>query len=305
MGSPRFGLIWFDGKFVPVDKPLVTLTTHAIHYGTSAFEGIRAYWDSDELRIFRLRDHVRRLRRSGAYYSMRLRYTDRELMDGMAGLCRRNRVKESCYIRPFYFVGEHGINLHVTRAAPTHVAMLVLPLRDIFDKGGISAEIVGRRKFSDLSTPVQAKMGGNYLNSIIATQEAKRGGFDEAILLDHRGDVSEAPGENIFVVKGGRLHTPPSSSSALDGITRDTVMRLAEDLGYSASARRISKERLLGADEVFLTGTAAEIVPVVRIGKKRIGRRPGPITEELMQEYQRTVAGRNPRYSRWLTGVYG
>ena len=200
--------IWFDGKFVSEDKAKVPVTTHAIHYGTSIFEGIRAYWNSENLFVFRLNEHIKRFRNSGKYYNILLRFSDAEIKNAVINLCKKNKIKKSCYIRPFYFVGQYGINLHVTKKAPTHAAMFSFPFGDLFNKNGISTCISKWKKFSDISTPTQAKMGGNYLNSILATQDAKSRGFDEAILLDRFGDVSEAPGENIFVVKNNNLITP-------------------------------------------------------------------------------------------------
>ena len=179
--------------------------THALHYGTSVFEGVRAYWSRGQLYVFRLGDHVRRLRASGAHYNMSLPYTDEKIAGAVVGLCRRNQVREACYIRPFYFVGEYGINLHVTEKAPVQVAAVIFPVGNLFDKRGISAGIVRCRKFSDASTPTQAKMGGNYLNAVLATQQARSASYDEAVMLDERGNVSEAPGENVFAVRGGRL----------------------------------------------------------------------------------------------------
>ena len=297
--------IWFDGRFVSADKAKVPVMTHAIHYGTSVFEGIRAYWNRKNLYIFRLDDHLRRFRNSGKYYSMTLNFTDRQIKDAIINLCRKNNIQRSCYIRPFYFIGSYGINLHVTKKAPTHATVVAFPFGDLFDKNGISAGITSWRKFSDASTPTQAKMGGNYLNSIIATQEAKRKKFDEAILLDMRGDLSEASGANIFVVKNNELITPPISSSALKGITRDTVLKIAKDLGYRASVRRMKKRQLYGADEVFLSGTATELTPVTRIDKRRIGDgKAGKITKKFMGEYTGMVMNENRRYSRWLTEVY-
>jgi len=178
--------VWFDGKFVPVDKAKVPVTTHAIHYGTSVFEGIRAYWNSKNLFIFRLDEHIKRFRNSGKYYSISLNFTDTQIKNAIINLCKKNKMKKSCYIRPFYFVGNYGINLHVTENAPTNVAIFMFPFGDLFSKKGIIAGVSSWRKFSVSSTPPQAKMGGNYLNSILATQEAKRNGYDEAILSVHR-----------------------------------------------------------------------------------------------------------------------
>ena len=165
--------IWFDGKLIPLDKAKIPVTTHAIHYGTSIFEGIRAYWNSKNLYVFRLDDHVKRFRNSGKFYNIALNFSDRQIEKAVTDLCKKNKIKKSCYIRPFYFVGQHGINLHVTKKAPTHTAIFSFPFGDLFNKNGISATISKWRKFSDLSTPTQAKMGGNYLNSILATQDAK------------------------------------------------------------------------------------------------------------------------------------
>ena len=287
------------------NKAKIPVTTHAIHYGTSVFEGIRAYWNSENLYVFRLDEHIKRFRKSGKYYSMSLNFSDKEIKNAIINLCKKNKMKKSCYIRPFYFIGQYGINLHVTKKAPTHVAVFMFPFGNLFNKNGITAGITSWRKFSDASTPTQAKMGGNYLNSIISTQEAKKKGFDEAVLLDIEGNVSEAPGENIFIVKNNELVTPPISSSALKGITRDSILKFAKDLGYKASIEKIKQQQLQKADEIFLTGTAAEITPIIKMDRKRVGNgKVGKVTKELMGEYTRIVMNENPKYSRWLTEVY-
>ena len=297
--------IWFDGKLIPLDKAKIPVTTHAIHYGTSIFEGIRAYWNSKNLYVFRLNDHVKRFRNSGKFYNITLNFSDREIEKAVIDLCKKNKIKKSCYIRPFYFVGQYGINLHVTKKAPTHTAIFSFPFGDLFNKNGISATISKWRKFSDLSTPTQAKMGGNYLNSILATQDAKQRRFDEAILLDQSGIVSEAPGENIFLVKNNGLVTPPLSSSALDGITRKSIIVLAKDMKLKVKVRKVSKKELKLADEIFLSGTAAEITPIVTIDKKKIGDgKVGNITKLLMNTYSDIVMNKNENYSNWLTVVY-
>ena len=286
MTLPLSKYVWFDGKYVPTEKAQVPITTHAIHYGTSIFEGIRAYWNGKHLNVFRLDEHVKRFRKSGQFYNISLNYSDKIISDAIIGICKKNNIKKSCYIRPFYFIGNYGINLHVTEKAPTNVAIFTFPFGDLFNKNGISAGVVSWRKFSDMSTPTQAKMGGNYLNSIIATQEAKRNGFDEAILLDHIGNVSEAPGENIFIVRDGQLLTPSIASSALEGITRDAIIKIALDLDIDFIERDISRSELTMADEIFLTGTAAEITPIISMDSKKIGNgKPGNITKKMMQEY--------------------
>ena len=304
MTLPLSKYVWFDGKYMQTEKATIPITTHAIHYGTSIFEGIRGYWNKKELNIFRLDDHVKRFRKSGQFYNISLKFTDKQITDAIIGICKKNNLKKSCYIRPFYFVGNYGINLHVTEKAPTHMAIFTFPFGDLFDKNGISAGIVSWRKFSDNSTPTQAKMGGNYLNSIIATQEAKQNGFDEAILLDQKGNVSEAPGENIFLVRDGKLITPSQSSSALEGITQDSIIKLGKDLDLEVSQRTISQSELLLAEEIFLTGTAAEITPVTRINKKIVGNgKVGNITKKIMSEFTDIVMKQNEDYEHWLTGV--
>jgi len=302
---PLSNYVWFDGKFVTLDKAKVPITTHAIHYGTSVFEGIRAYWNNKNLFVFRLEEHVKRFRKSGQFYNISLNFTDKEIAEAITGICKKNKIKKSCYLRPFYFVGDYGINLHVTEKAPTNVAIFTFPFGDLFNKNGITAGVSSWRKFSDLSTPPQAKMGGNYLNSIIATQEAKRNGFDEAILLDHNGNVSEAPGENIFIVREGKIITPPLSSSALEGITRDAVIKIGMDLDIQVSENNITRSELMMSDEVFLTGTAAEITPIIEIDGEKIGNgKPGNITKKMMDEYTDIVMNKDENYSHWLTPVY-
>ncbi len=297
--------VWFDGKYVLTEKAKVPITAHAIHYGTSVFEGIRGYWNGENLHVFRLDEHVKRFRKSGQFYNISLNFSDKEITNAITGICKKNNIKKSCYIRPFYFVGDYGINLHVTEKAPTSVAIFTFPFGDLFNKNGITAGVSSWRKFSDASTPPQAKMGGNYLNSIIATQEAKRNGVDEAILLDQNGNVSEAPGENIFIVRDGQLSTPALTSSALDGITRDAIIKIAKDLDVDVVEREITRSELMISDEIFLTGTAAEITPVISMDSKKIGNgKLGDVTKKMMQEYTDIVMGKNIDYSHWLTAVY-
>ena len=305
MKLPLSKYVWFDGKYVLAEKAQVPITTHAIHYGTSIFEGIRAYWNGKNLHIFRLDEHVKRFRRSGQFYNISLNFSDKVISDAIIGICRKNKIKKSCYIRPFYFVGDYGINLHVTEKAPTNVGIFSFLFGDLFNKNGISAGVVSWRKFSGKSTPTQAKMGGNYLNSIIATQEAKRNGVDEAILLDHNGNVSEAPGENIFIVRDEQLATPSLASSALEGITRDAVIKIARDLDIDVVERDIPRMELSMSDEIFLTGTAAEITPIISMDSKKVGNgKPGVITKKMMKEYTNIVMNKNDNYSHWLTAVY-
>ena len=296
---------WFDGKFVRNEDAKVPVMTHAIHYGTSIFEGLRGYWNSKNLNIFRLGDHIKRFRNSGKVYSISLKFSNKEISNALIQLCKKNNVKQSCYIRPFYFVGEYGINLNVTEKAPTHVAVVMFPFGDLFNKNGIRTAVSSWRRIHDTSTPPLAKMGGNYLNSILATQEIKRNGYDEAILLDQLGNVSEAPGENIFLIRNGKIITPPTSSSALEGITRESVIELLQDNGYQVTEREIPRTELYLSDEIFLTGTAAEITPIISVDGKEVGNgRIGNITKQISSIYSDIVMGRNKKYAHWLTAVY-
>ena len=296
---------WFDGRFVRAEEAKVPVMTHAIHYGTSVFEGLRGYWNSKNLNIFRLDDHIKRFRNSGKVYSISLKFTNKEIANAIIQLCRKNKVKQSCYIRPFYFVGEYGINLDVTEKAPTHVAIVMLQFGDLFNKKGIRTAVSSWRRINDSSMPPLAKMGGNYLNSILATQEIKRNGYDEAIMLDQLGNVSEAPGENIFLVRNGKLITPPASSSALEGITRESVINLAHDIGYEVTEREIPRTELYLSEEIFLTGTAAEITPIIFVDGKKVGSgRIGSITKQIRSAYSDIVMDKNKKYSHWITSVY-
>ena len=298
-------LIWFDGKFVKHSNAKIPVTTHAIHYGTSIFEGIRAYWNGEKLNIFRLDEHITRFRNSGKFYDITLKFSNKEIKEAIINLCKKNKIRTSCYIRPFYFVGHYGINLHVTKMAPTHAVVFCFPFGDLFNKNGITACISKWRKFNDSSTPTQAKMGGNYLNSILATQDAKKRKFDEAILLDMNNKVSEAPGENIFIVKNNILITPPLSSSALDGITRKSILEFSKNMKIKSKIREISRDELKKADEIFLTGTAAEITPVIKIESKKIDDgKVGEITKQIMNTYSEIVMNNNKKFSKWLTNVY-
>ena len=296
---------WLDGRYVALSKARVPITTHAIHYGTSVFEGIRAYWNGKNLNVVRLEDHITRLFRSARFYSMSVRHTAHEIETAVVGVCARNRLRRSCYVRPFCFVGEFGINFEITRYAPIRTAMYVFPTGRIFDERGISVGVSSWRKFSDSSISHLAKAGGNYLNSVVATQEAHRNGYDEALLLDARGFASEAPGENVFVVRDGRLATPTLASSPLDGITRDCIMHLADDEGIDAREADIARSEIYAADEIFLTGTAAEITPVTTVDGRRVGSgAPGVVTKRLMRAYDDAVMGRDERHADWLTAVY-
>jgi len=297
--------IWFDGKFIEWEKALIPINTHALHYGTSVFEGIRAYSTGNDLFVFRLKDHMERLHRSARLYSISVKYSVEELCSATVELIKKASIKESCYIRPLTFVGLHGIDLNVTKDSPTHTTIIIFPFAKYFKGEGISACVSSWRRIDDESMPPMAKAAGNYLNSILATQESKRLGFEESILLDRIGNVSEASGENIFLVRNGMIYTPQVSDSILEGITRHTTISIAREMGYEIVERPIARSELYLAEEVFLTGTAAEIIAIIKIDGHTVGDgKEGLVTRGIRQKYEKVVFGKIAKYKEWLTPVW-
>ena len=297
--------VWFDGQYLKWEEAKVPIFVHALHYGTAVFEGIRAYPSDDNLYIFRLREHMDRLRKSANVYSFTSKFSVDKLCKAAVDLIRKNGIRESCYIRPLTFVGMHGIDLNVTKNSPTHTTIIIFPFAKYFKGDGISACISSWRRIDDESIPPMAKASGNYLNSVLATQECRRNGYDESILLDRNGCVSEASGENIFVVRNGKLHTPQLSDSILEGITRNTAITIARELGYDVVERPISRTELYLADEIFLTGTAAEIIAITKIDGNTIGNgREGTMTKSIRENYERIVIGKSKKFMGWLTPTW-
>lgn len=297
--------VWFDGQYLKWEEAKVPIFVHALHYGTAVFEGIRAYPSDDNLYIFRLREHMERLRKSANVYSFTTKFSVDKLCKAAVDLIRKNGIRESCYIRPLTFVGMHGIDLNVTKNSPTHTTIIIFPFAKYFKGDGISACISSWRRIDDESIPPMAKASGNYLNSVLATQECRRNGYDESILLDKNGCVSEASGENIFVVRNGKLHTPQLSDSILEGITRNTAITIAGELGYDVVERPISRTELYLADEIFLTGTAAEIIAITKIDGNVIGNgREGTMTKSIRENYERIVIGKSEKFMGWLTPTW-
>lgn len=297
--------IWFDGKFVKWEEAKVPIFTHALHYGTAVFEGIRAYAARNNLYVFRLEDHMDRLRRSANVYSFTSNNSVSQLCKATVELLRKNNMKESCYIRPLTFVGLHGIDLNITKDSPTHTVIITFPFARYFKGEGIKACVSSWRRIHDSTMPPLAKAAGNYLNSILATQESRRNGYDESILLDLSGNVSEASGENIFLVRKNKIYTPFFSESALEGITRESAMTIAKELGYEVIERPIPRTELYLADEIFLTGTAAEIVAVTSIDGHAVGNgKEGPISKNIRETYGKVVSAGSKEHMDWLTPVW-
>jgi branched-chain amino acid aminotransferase len=297
--------IWFDGKFVKWEDAHVPVYTHALHYGTAVFEGIRGYGANDNVFVFRLKEHMERLLRSAQIYSITVKHSVTELCNATVELLRKNNLKESVYIRPLTFVGMHGIDLNVTTNSPTHTIIVAFPFGKYLKADGLRARVSSWRRISDQTTPPLAKAAGNYLNSILATQECRRDGYDESILLDVFGNVSEASGENVFIVRNNKIYTPSFADSALEGITRESAIKIAKDMGYTVLERSIPRAELYMADEIFLTGTAAEIVSVTSVDGHSIGTgKEGPVSKSIRQTYEEIVTGGAKEYMGWLTPVW-
>ena len=299
-------LIWMNGEFVPWDEAQVHVLTHALHYGTSVFEGVRCYDTEIGPAVFRNQDHVDRLFKSAELYYMPVPYEREELRQATLETVARNNLR-SCYIRPLVFRGYGTMGLFPLEAR-VDVIIAVWEwgayLGEAGKQDGIRAKVSSWRRISPQSLIPQAKAGGQYLNSVLAKIETHKAGYDEAILLDERGVVCEGSGENIFVVRDGVIHTPPQTASILDGISRRSIAQIAADLGYELRERDISRAELYLADEVFLSGTAAELVPVREIDDRAIGTgEPGPITKAVQKVYEDALHGRDERYRQWLDPV--
>lgn len=301
-------LIWLDGKLVPWDEASVHVLTHTLHYGVGVFEGIRAYeMDGGKAgAVFRLPEHIDRLLMSARMCMIDTPYTREALIAACVETLRQNGLR-GAYLRPLVFLGDGAMGLGATEM-PVRVAIATYVwgtyLGEEGVRRGIRAKVSSFARASLQSSLLKAKVCGQYVNSVLAKREVVKGGYDEAILLDTTGQVAEASGENIFAVLRGRLLTPPLSGAILDGITRDSVLTLAHDLGIPADERPLSRDQLYMADEVFLTGTAAEITPVREIDDRTIGSgQPGPITQKLQATYFDAVRGRLPAYQGWLTPV--
>jgi branched-chain amino acid aminotransferase len=294
-------LIWMNGEFVAWDEAKVHVLSHGLHYGTGVFEGIRAYETERGTAIFRHQDHLDRLAKSASLYELALPFTLSELRDATHELIRRNRLR-SCYIRPLAFRGYGEMGLHAS-SAPVEMMIAVWSwgtyLGEEGKRSGVRAKVSSWRRISPDSLIPHAKASGQYLNSILAKQETAKAGYEEAILLDQRGFVSEGSGENIFVVRDGTIVTPPHTASILDGINRKSVIQIARDLSYSVLERDVARAELYLAEEVFVTGTAAELVPVREIDDHRVGE-PGEITRQLQAKFDDVLYGRAEEYLEWL-----
>jgi branched-chain amino acid aminotransferase len=276
-----------------------------MQYASGVFEGLRAYAAKGGTAIFRLQDHMKRLQNSAKIYDIELGYSEKQLCDAALQLVKRNRL-ESCYIRPFAFYNDHQIGLStVGKKVSTFIA--AVPFGAYFGGGrekGISCKISTWRRVNSSIMPPEAKASGNYANSILANKEAKKAGADEAILLSVEGDVAEGSGENIFLVDDGKLVTPSKDSDILQGITRDSIIKIARAMGLETEERKVHAEELYTCDELFFTGTASEVTPITSVDFKKIGKgKPGPITKALASKYSDVVLGNDPIFEAWLSYI--
>jgi len=302
-------IVYAQGTFRRYDDARVGLLTHGLNYGTGCFEGIRGFWNESERELFLLqvREHFDRLAQSAGILLMQLPHTTEELVEVTLELCVRNRFEENIYVRPLIFksMEDVGVRLH---NVPETFAIVALPYTSYFDgTSGLKVCVSSWRRADDTICPARAKITGNYVNSALAKSEAQMNGFDEAILLSHDGHVSEGSAENLFIVKGGALHTPDVAQNILEGVTRRNVMTLARRaLGIEVIARAIDRSELYAADEVFFTGTAAGVQFAASIDHRPVsGGQAGPVVRRIRELYERAAYGREPAYRDWVTPAYG
>ena len=306
----RDGKIWMDGQLVEWRDAKVHVLSHTLHYGCGAFEGVRAYKTVDGTAIFRLQEHTERLFNSAKILRMKLPFTQEEFCEAQKLVVRENNL-ESCYLRPLVWIGSEKLGVS-PRGNTIHAMVAAWAWGAYLGEEGMRRGI--RVKTSSYTrhhvniTMTQAKAVSNYTNSILANMEALDDGYDEALLLDASGFVSEGAGENVFVIKGGVVYTPDLSAGALNGITRNTVLHICKDLGLELVQKRITRDEVYIADEAFFTGTAAEVTPIreldrIEIGNRGDGGSRGPITEKIQSAFFDIVNGKNPKYAHWLSKV--
>jgi branched-chain amino acid aminotransferase len=298
--------VWMNGELVPWDRATLHVSSHALHYGTAVFEGIRCYATDHGPAIFRLREHLNRMYASAAVYGLAIPYTPAQMCEACCSVIRCNGFR-SCYVRPICFYGSATLGL-VPDPCPVQVAVLAWPWGLLHgaesSEQGVRVTVSPWLKFDSRMIPATAKACGQYLNSILAVRDAKQRGFDEAVLLTVDGLISEGPGENLFIVKNGRLLTNDEHQPILMGITRQSVLALAQDLGLEVVIRELRLNDLSSADEAFFTGTAAEVAPICQVDEVTIGDgRRGPITRNIQSAFSSVTQGKDPKHQDWLHKV--
>ncbi|MFL2630420.1 MAG: branched-chain amino acid transaminase [Thermodesulfobacteriota bacterium] len=297
--------IWYNGKFVNWDKATTHVLSHGLHYGSGIFEGIRAYSDKANAFIFRLEDHYSRFYNSGKVSLIKIPYSQKKLQEATIQLIKKNKLK-NCYIRPLAFIGEGSIGINPGNNK-VNVIIAAFEWGTYLGKNGIEhgirAKISSFARMGVNSFMTKSKISGNYINSVFAKREAIQLGFDEAIMLDNDGYIAEGTGENIYIVRKNIIKTTPITT-VLEGITRDCVIKIAKDNNIEVQEQKFTRDELYISDEVFLSGTAAEITPVREVDDRTIGKgKPGRITKLIQVEYSKIVSNKNPLYASWLTKV--
>jgi branched-chain amino acid aminotransferase len=294
--------IWFDGKFVDYENAKVHVLTHSLQYGSGVFEGLRAYKAKNGTAVFRLKDHIKRFFNSAKIYSIDLKFSMSEIEKATVDTIKKNKLEE-CYIRPFAFYNDPQIGIN-PMGRKISVIIAAIQMGNYFEnkEKGIKCKVASWQRINSLILPPEAKGSGNYLNSVLTSMEARKTGADEAILLSYNGYVAEGPGENIFLVQDGKLITPSRTADILLGITRDSIIKLAENEGIIVEEREVHREELYTCDEVFFTGTAAEITPITEVDSRKVGKGTiGPITRMLQENFDDIVRGNNNEFEEWLT----
>jgi len=294
--------IWLNGKFVKWEDAKIHLLSHALHYGSSVFEGIRCYKTAKGPAIFRLSDHVKRFFSSFSVFGGEMPYSQEQVEKAICETIKVNKMQEA-YIRPITFYGYGAMGLSNFDKCAINMAIAVWPWPKYLGEKAISVKISKFIRLHPQSVPMEAKIGGYYVNSMLATIDAKKDGFDEALLLDYKNNIAEGPGENIFIVNHGVIYTP-KIGTILPGITRDSIIKIASDFGYPVKEQTLTTEDIFEAQEVMMTGTAAEVTAIGKVNDKKIGNgKEGRITARLRQAYSAIVHGKSEKYASWLTYV--
>lgn len=300
MGIRTTKFVWMDGKFVKWKAAKIHILTHSIHYGSAVFEGIHSYKTDNGTAVFRLDDHIKRLFHSAKAMSMKLKFSKQQLKNAIKNIIKKNKVSDA-YIRPLAYYGYGNVGVF-PKDVPTNIAIITVPWEHYYSK---PLRIMTSRfiRHSAKETIYGTKISGNYANSILAMYEARKKGYDEALMLDNNGFVSEGPAENIFLVKNKKL-IAPFSKSALPGITRDSILKMSKGIGIIAYEEKVTLQEVKNADELFYCGTATEVAPIISVDGKRIGSgKIGRITTKVSDEFYKIVRGKDKIYNKWLTHI--
>lgn len=305
MGENRIQA-YFEGKYVPLEEAKISILTHAFLYGTACFGGVRAYWNSEKGQLFgfRFEDHYRRLLNAAKLLRMNLKYSNEDLRNITVELLRKANYRENVYLRPVAYKSSQGIGVKL-HGLEDDFTMAVIPFGKYIDNTGLRVTISGWRRPDDNMLPSRGKINGGYVNASLAKSDAVENGYDEAIFLTASGHVSEGSAENLFIVRKGQLITPPITDDVLEGITRDSLMVLARDMGIEVVERSIDRTELYLCDEMFLCGTAAQVSPVVEVDHRIVGDgKIGPIADKLQQAFNDVLLGKNEKYKHWVTPIF-